>query len=225
MTTLPHAGLDWTATPSLNEPFAYGPGVVAVPDGATFEAAFCEIHQRFGISGKEIKGHNSSIEVLDAVLQVLIDTQAKVGVLLLDKSRLLTNPNAKLPSPAVLRHQMACVLLEQFLASHPLAILYCDEDIRGQKEQQAFKTEILRCKRALQPYSKMKISMRPSHKSVLIQAADVLAYVYSRELRGALAPQLRRKLDSLRADTNNLFLTVTDWEEVTRVRVKSDLRP
>src|SRR5436190_109832 len=49
-----HAGLDWTATPSLNEPFAYGPGIVAVEDREELEAAFNAIRVHFGFQG-EIK--------------------------------------------------------------------------------------------------------------------------------------------------------------------------
>ena len=128
-----HAGLDWTATPSLNEPFPYGPGLVAVEDAEKLEAAFTAIRTRFGFEG-EIKGHNSSGEVLDAVFEALIAGEARVGVWLLDKSALLTQSRADLPAPALLRHQMGCALAQRFIEKHALTRLLCDEDIRGKAE-------------------------------------------------------------------------------------------
>jgi hypothetical protein len=208
-----HAGLDWTATPSLNEPFPYGPGLVAVEDEEKLEAAFTAIRTQFGFEG-EIKGHNSSGEVLNAVFEALIECEARVGVLLLDKSALLAQSQATLPAPALLRHQMGCALATQFIEKHALARLLCDEDIRGRGEWAAFRTEILRCNRRLRPDVKLKVAAWPSHHNVLIQAADCAAYVFSRAVRGgALDTRLRDNLRALQTREENIFMTVREWSE------------
>ena len=210
-----HAGLDWTATPSLNEPFPYGPAIVAVEDENVLELAFKKIGARFGFRG-EIKGHNSSGEVLNAVFETLIELDARVGCLLLDKRALLAQPNLALPVPAALRHQMACQLIERFLEKHALARLLCDEEIRGKAEWNRFRTEILRCNRRLQPANKMKVAAWPSHKNALIQAADCVAYVYARSIRGAiLDAQLRENLRVLQSDASNIFMVTDRWESET----------
>ncbi len=208
-----HAGLDWTATPSVNEPFAYGPGIVAVEDGEELEAAFDAIRLRFGFQG-EIKGHDSSGEVLNAVFEVLISCEARMGVWLLDKSALLTQKNSVLPAPSVLRHQMACALLEKFIEKSALTRLLCDEDVRGKEEWKAFRTEILRINRRVRPDDKIKVAAWPSHHSALIQAADCLAYVSGRSIRGAaLNSQSRDNLRALQAREENIFLVSKQWSE------------
>lgn len=207
------AGLDWTATPSLNEPFPYGPGIVGVEDEEKLEAAFAGIGARFGFGG-EIKGHDSSGEVLEAVFEALLNCEARVGVLLLDKSALLMGQGAVLPAPAILRHQMACALGEKFIEKHALARLLCDEDIRGKHEWAAFRTEILRLHRRLRPDGKIKVAAWPSHQSALIQAADCVAYVFGRAVRGgALNTGLHDKLRALQAREENIFLSVREWGE------------
>lgn len=205
------AGLDWTATPSLNEPFPYGPGIVGVEDGEKLETAFAGIGARFGFQG-EIKGHDSSGEVLEAVFEALLSCEARVGVLLLDKSALLMGQGAVLPAPAILRHQMACALAEKFIEKHALARLLCDEDIRGKREWGAFRTEMLRLHRRLRSDSKIKVAAWPSHQSALIQAADCVAYVFGRAVRGgALDAGLRLKLRALQAREENIFMSVREW--------------
>ena len=207
------AGLDWTATPSLNEPFPYGPGIVGVGDGEKLETAFAGIGARFGFDG-EIKGHDSSGEVLEAVFEVLLSCDARVGILLLDKSTLLSSKGAILPAPAILRHQMACRLAEKFIEKHALARLLCDEDIRGKREWATFRTEILRLQRRLRPDSKIKVAAWPSHQSALIQAADCVTYVFGRAIRGgALDAGLRDKLHALQAREENIFIVVREWTE------------
>ena len=213
MLQLLSAGLDWTATPSLNEPFPYGPGLVAIEDEKKLEAAFTAIRARFGFEG-EIKGHDSSGQVLDAVFEALLSCEARVGVLLLDKSALLMGQGAILPAPAILRHQMACALVEKFIEKHALARLLCDEDIRGKREWAAFRTEILRLHRRLKSDGKIKVAAWPSHQSALIQAADCAAYVFSRAVRGgALNAGLRFKLRALQAREENIFISVRGWSE------------
>ncbi len=210
-----HAGLDWTATPSLNEPFPYGPAIVAVEDKSALEEAFEKIGAKFGFSG-EIKGHDSSGEVLNAVFETLIKLDARVGCLLLDKTALLTQTSPILPAPAVLRHQMACALCEKFLKKHALARLLCDEEIRGKAEWNRFRTEITRCNRRLRPDHKIKIAAWPSHKNALIQAADCVAYVTARSIRGAnLDARLRENLRVLQSNAGNIFMVTDKWESET----------
>ena len=209
------AGLDWTATPSLNEPFPYGPAIVGVEDEEALELAFGQIGIRFGFSG-EIKGHDSSGEVLNAVFETLIERDARVGCLLLDKRALLAQSKLVLPAPAVLRHQMACQLIERFLERHALARLLCDEEIRGKAEWDRFRTALLRCNRSLQPQNKLKVAAWPSHKNTLIQAADCVAYVYARSTRGAsLDARLRENLRVLQKNASNIFIVTSNWESET----------
>ncbi len=217
------AGVDWTATPSLNEPFPYGPALVAVEDESELEAAWEEIQLRFGFRS-EIKGHDSSGEVLNAVFEALEKCKASVGSLLLDKRALLTIPNALLPAPATLRHQMAVALTTRFIEQHALARLLCDEEIRGKSEWGAFRTDILRANRRLHPTQKMRVAAWPSHKSVLIQAADCVAYAFAREIRGAtLDAPVRARLRAMQEREGNFFVVTDKWEGET-VR-KIDLRP
>lgn len=219
-------GLDWTATPSLNEPFPYGPCLVAVEDDTALGTAFSEIARRFGFAGREIRGHNSSTEVLAAVMQAVQNCDAKIGVLLLDKRQLLNIAHPRLAPPSQLRHEMACVVAERFLQRHALTRLLCDEDIRGKREQERFRTAILRGHRHRHPEERFKVGFRPSEKSGLIQAADAVAYICSRYVRGApLATELRQSVDAIRADAENFFGVVEDWEEATIEKLKDDLWP
>ena len=206
------AGFDWTATPSLNEPFPYGPAIVAVENESALEAAFERIRVRFEFGG-EIKGHDSSSQVLGAALETLLDCDARVGCLLLDKRVLLEQTKPTLPAPAILRHQMACALAERFIEKHALARLKCDDEIRGKSEWRAFRTAILRANRRLRPGNKMKVAAWPSHQSALVQAADCVAYVAARAIRGAaLDAELRGKLRALQARSKNIFEVTDNWE-------------
>jgi hypothetical protein len=215
-----YAGLDYTATPSAHEPQPYGPCIVTVPDEAAFEVAWRQIFVAHGISADEIKGHNSSEDVLLESLRTIRTTNAQIGLLLLDKTRILSGTST-LPAPARLRLEMGCTLVKIVLELQPIGRLLCDEEFKGRAEQAAFRTAILRIKRRVQSESKMKVGFRPSHKSTLIQAADVVAYIGSRYFRGAkLTHSLRREFETLRAENDDRIQLVDGWGGR-----ESDLRP
>lgn len=207
------AGLDWTGTPSLNRASPYGPCIVGTEDVSVLETEFAQIRVRFGIEG-EVKGHSSKVAVLSAVLETLLNSQTRVGALVLDKSELLLRPHPLLAAPAILRHQMACAAFKGFIELQPISQLLCDEDIRGKREWEVSRTEILRINRATHPNQKLKVSSWPSEHSVLIQAADVVAYVFSRAVRnGTIDPQLYIKLRALQSRPENRFEIVKSWGE------------
>lgn len=216
-----YAGLDYTATPSANEPYPYGPCLVAVSNENDFEVVWQKMIVDCGEGATEIKGHDSSGIILRRALQIIIEADAKVALLLLDKKLLLNEAKNQLPPPAQLRLEMGCALIEKFLTLEPISRLLCDEDFKGKSEQAAFRTEILRINRRVQPESRMKVGFRPSHKSALIQAADVVAYVGSRFLRGAkLTGDLRREYKTLREENAVVMEVVNGWG-----KREIDLRP
>lgn len=193
-----YGGFDYTATPTLNEPQPYGPCLVAVADEEAFETSWAKIIEDCGQSSMEIKGHDSGEEILRRAVRVIEESDAKVGLLLLDKRDLLHYKSSTLLSPSRLRLAMGCFLVESFLRVQPLFRLLCDEDFKGKREQQEFRSAVLRCNRIAQPQTKLKVGFRPSHKSALIQAADVVAYVGSRRVRGGtLSAALRHDYDNL----------------------------
>lgn len=135
-----------------------------------------------------------------------------MGVWLLDKSALLIDTHSVLPAPAVLRHQVACALFQKVIEKGALARLLCDEDIRGKGEWKSFRTEILRINRRVRPDDKIKVAAWPSHQSPLIQAADCLAYVFGRSIRGAaLNARLRQDLRALQRREDNIFMVCEAW--------------
>ena len=208
-----HAGLDWTGTPSLNEPHPYGPCLVAVGDKTSFDEAWSFLAQEAGVErGEEIKGHKSPPRVLENVLRLVIASEVCVGVLLLDKSEAF-RIRAIWPLPANLRQQTALGLIEEMVQNHVLQSLVCDEDIRGKREQQQFRTAVLRCNAQLQT-AKMKVGFRRSEKSSLIQCADVIAYVAARSLReNALTPELEKLWRYLKKQPQTYYRVIYKWEE------------
>lgn len=208
------AGLDWTGTPSLNEPHPYGPGIIAVPDKDFFEAEFNLIKQQFRIpQDRELRGHRSSPEILAAVLRLLLTMDCWIGIMLWDKHRAIERKEVW-PKPAVLRHHTGVWLAQRLLDKLAIQSLYCDEDIRGKREQQLFRTDISRCNTRIHPASKMKIALWPSDKSNLIQCADVVTYVAARSLRPCgLTPELQNLWQRLQNNPRVIYWILDKWEE------------
>ncbi len=149
--------------------------------------------------------------VLAKVLELILANEICVGVLLLYK-RIAILEKATWPMPTVLHHQTALRLADEMLQGTSLRSLLCDEDIRGKREQQRFKTALLRCNARLASRSKIKIGFWPSEKSGLIQCADVVAYVAARSLRESA---LTMKLQTLWLRVQQMPTTrchvVTQW--------------
>lgn len=208
------AGLDWTGTPSLNEPHPYGPCLIGVRDREQFDAVWSLLAVNAGIGrGEEIKGHKSPPHLLANVLRLVLANEVCVNILLLDKRKAIQE-RAIWPVPPVMRHQTALHLADEAMQRMAFRLLLCDEDIRGKGEQQHFKTAVLRCNARLQPANRMKLGFWPSEKSNLIQCADVIAYVAARSLReNALTQELQTLWGRMQSQAQTSYKVLQEWNE------------
>ena len=220
-----YAGGDWTATPSLNDKRPYGFALVAVEDVETLADAFARIRHDVGFAARaELRGHDAPPQVQAAVLQVLAAQNARISVLLLDKTPLLAEPPTHWLNATLMHQQLAMATLQRTLPHYPLANLKCDEELRGQA-QKAFVTDVKRLHQSLWPGQRLKMKLLPSHTSVLVQAADIVAYNFSRFIRNALHDELHAQIQFLRTQKFNDFVKVKNWNDDVRGSLKIDLRP
>ena len=220
-----NAGGDYTGTPSLNNKSPYGFALVAVANVELLEEAFTQIHQAGGLPARdELRGYDLPVKVQAEVLKVLCEQDARIAVLMLNKTHLLATPQAALPPAAIMHHQFGLVVLERVLRQYALSNLKCDEELRGQAQKE-FVTAVQRLSRVLWPDTRLKVKLLPSHTSVLVQAADVVAYNFSRFVRNALEDELQQCLLALQRQEHNIFLETREWNDEVMGRVKNDLRP
>jgi hypothetical protein len=188
--------------------------IVAVIDSNQIESEFALIKLKHGIpQDMELKGHGLPPKVLSDVLRLLLKEDAFIGIVLLDKRHALET-KAIWPKPAIVRHQIGVQLVKSVLDRIVVRTLHCDEDIRGRLEQQAFRTEILRYYALIHSRSKIKISLRPSDKSTLIQCGDIVTYVAARSLRpNGLTVELQFLWQCLQNRQNTVYSVLYKWEE------------
>jgi hypothetical protein len=98
-------------------------------------------------------------------------------------------------------------LFRGFVLRYSVKRIWYDTEIQGRAAEKAFETEMCRINRAIYPNAPLKARCRPSNKSDLIQVADSVAYVVSRQTRGLLKhTPLQQLWAAIAADERNLII-------------------
>lgn len=219
-----YAGLDRSGTPDLvSQARGHDPYVVCVAaiesdsgDLETLRDACDRVRAAFQMSrGQEFHGHTMKEAMITALLEAVMPLNLIVGALLIDKEATRRGRDvADLPDPRSLQEQAALALLAKFLVRHPLAGLWCDEDIKGKERQKAFTKAVRRMQRAAWPNTPITVRHKASDTSDLIQLADVSGYALAHEARGGVKTKgLRTRLMALRRSEANVILGPKVWEE------------
>lgn len=205
-----HGGLDWSGTTYRNsENPLYVPCVVAVYDAEKLSALFADLRRNFGMKqDEEFRGSKSSGEKLAAVLNVGLQLEFGVGVLLIDKTQSLVLP----PTKADFVTLSAQRLLNRFMQCQHLHRLWCDDEDLGKAEERRFKSDIAQIARGC-GVEKIKTSIYPSHKSDLIQLADMTAYAFSWDARKRSEIAVKIALQKICKNANNIIVGPMGWEE------------
>jgi hypothetical protein len=201
------AGLDWSGTPHPKEKTVeidlYIPCAVSVPDIEATDGWFRDWRKELGRSIEfEFHGYRcSSKMLLKAIAHVL--ENGSVFAVLFDKNEMLKNIGPWIfDHPALLPPATGRMVLDRMLETDPLHDIWCDEDI-GSNRRAEFNTAIKRKARSLWPTTP-KIRHYPSHKSNMIQLADMMAYILQRDARGSLeTEELRQRVKQLRNNNRN----------------------
>ena len=185
--------------------------IAVLNDLEAWNVASSALRERFGMAqDEEFHGHEMNLKQVLELLEAAQAMGMRIGALLVHPP--LDSPQARLP---LNHHNIALSLLRQFLPLCALQKLWCDEDIKGKKAVQEFKTQVQRVNRAIYPNAKVDVRVRKSHTSSLIQLADVTAYALSREARNTLNhAALEEVLKKLRADQQNLIMGPVKWEDL-----------
>lgn len=214
-----YAGLDWSGTPNLkgmdsrHDPYVVV--VAGVEDVERFTQAMRGLRFGFGMKAEaEFHAHNMPEEHSVQVVEAAQEAGLAVGALLVDKALTRQTQDAlALPSPPDLQALAALAVVEVFVRRYSLTELRFDEDIQGRKRQQEFVTAVKRIHRAVWPATRVKVQPLPSHKSDLIQLADVVAYLLGREARASLqTAQGVRLMQALREDARNTITKPKAWD-------------
>lgn len=212
-----YAGGDWSGKPdrpsSNTDIFTFA--AAAFPDVEILNAEALAMRRVLGMPlEEEFHGHEMSDGMNAAVLEMGLRLEMRVGVLMVNKSVIPLSGRLVLPAPARFTHEISLRLLERFMPLCPLHRLWVDEDIKGRAAQQSFETEVRQVSRSHHPTSTCKVGFRRSHTNVPVQMADVVAYVLSRQARGArFEPVLENAVRKLRSDSRHLILGPLPWEE------------
>ncbi len=214
-----YAGMDASGTPDFdfisagNNPYVIS--ILAVENREALQSIHAEIRRRHRIGANtEFHGHTMLEKVLADLLAEVHALNGRFGILMIDKE--LTRhvvDTSSLPSDMEIAIQARLLLLEKFLTHSPLALLDSDEDILGKLPQDAFKTEVKRLHRTLWPKTRLKMHVRDSKESELIQTADVSAYAFAHWARGSIKTQdLRDVVQRIREDNQNIVMGPMAWE-------------
>lgn len=212
-----YAGGDWSGKPDkpsgLSDIFSFA--VVMTEDLEAAEEEFALLKRRLGMKAdKEFHGHEMNDTQNAAVLELILHQEMRIGILMINKSAVPLTRQITLPTGPRFTHEVAMRLFELFVPGCPLSRVWLDEDIKGKATQQLFKTDVQRVCRTHHPASTCKVVFRGSHTSLMIQLADVVAYVLSRQARGVrFYPPLESVLRKLRSDSRHLILGPLPWEE------------
>ncbi len=204
-----YGGLDWSGTTDRNSEIPlYVPCVVAVHDADQLSELFAELRPRFGMKkDEEFRGSKATGEKLAAVLNVGLQLDFCVGALLIDKAASHTIPATKAAFISLATQR----LLSQFMPRHALHRLWCDDEDLGRKEELRFKSDVARMAREC-GNPNLKVSVYPSHKSDLIQLADVTAYALSWNARKRSEAEVKSALQAIRKSPSNTIIGPTRWE-------------
>lgn len=198
-----YAGADWSGKPyERNDLFIFC--VVVLDDAEAWDGSCRQLRQRLRMPpnrefhARDMGKSSHKLEFLTAGQEAGM----RVGACIVDTS----SENDGL---ADLTHEsVAMELLHQFLPVHPFRSFWYDKgDLKGEKAEKAFETEICRYNRTLYPSSPLETKCRKSHNSNLIQLADVMAYAFRTLAIGTLRePQLRSLLKEINRDERNIII-------------------
>lgn len=201
-------GLDWSGTPDGNMRIPlYVPCIVAVQDDEKLSELFAELRQQFHMKQtEEFRGSKASSEKLAAVLNVGLQLDFRVAALMIDKtaSPIIPTPKATFVTLA------AKSLLSRFAPLTELNRLWCDDEDLGKAEERRFKNNVVRMARE-RGNASLKVSIYPSHKSDLIQLADISAYALSWDARKRSEAAVKTALQKIRKDPRNILMGPTGW--------------
>lgn len=211
-----HAGMDASGTSDLRgTEKRHDPYIVVLAGVKNLEilsVGFAAVRARFGMrANAELHGHAMSDEILCAALDAGTAADWRIGALRVDKAAARDQwGNSPLPAPIDFQQMAALRLVEHFVAQYELTELRFDEDTQNRKRQQELITAIKRLHRAVWPERRLRVQPMPSHKSDLIQLADVIAYSLGIEARGTIrTPELQTRMKAFRADASHFIL---GWE-------------
>jgi hypothetical protein len=217
-----HAGLDRSGTPDLmsvgrgHDPYTIA---LAAIDGTDenwrkLRDGFQEVRRDYGMSrDEEFRGHQTTDRIQAALLDAVIPIGVRIAALIIDKKATREQSTwPSLPAPIDFQVDVSLAFLEDVLPSFPLAWLWCDEDIKGRKQQE-FTTHVKRTHRAIRPDERIKVKHVDSKSNELVQLADIVAYGLSGMARGeTMAVELRRCLSAIRNDPMNIIIGPVAWE-------------
>ena len=204
-----YGGLDCSGTPDGNMQIPlYVPCIVAVPNAEKLSELFAELRRQFHMKQtEEFRGSKASGEKLAAVLNAGLQLDFCVGALMIDKttSRIIPRPKTAFVTLAAKR------LLGRFTPLEELNRLWCDDEDLEKSEELRFKKDVARMARERGNLS-LKVSIYPSHKSDLIQLADMTAYALSWDARKRSEAAVKIALQAIRKNPRNIFIGPTGWE-------------
>lgn len=212
------AGMDWSGTPDRKENFE-GPDLyvaccVVVPNNEEANQFLDNLRkQRHKPFRYEFKGYHSEENELTELVEYVLDV-GRAHALFVDKSEIESRSGREIfHHPDYLTIATGRYVLGKALEKSEISTVWCDEELSKEK-QKRFNTTIQRDAKFLCRRSP-KIRHDASHKSNMIQLADIVAYVLQRDALGKV------RLDSLKRAVREL----KDSGDVVWCRNQDDLRP
>lgn len=202
-----HAGIDWSGNEGRDE-YLYC-AIVAIADASIWSEVCTAKRHAWGMAKKR-EFHAQSLKEwqLLAMLKAAREAGMVFGVL---RKKRGSSPDMSYASSAQ-------TLFVDFAQRYPLKNLWYDTEIQGGKAERAFETSLYRFNQSIYTKSALKAKCRPSHKSDMVQAADVLAYVVHRWTRGAIKnAALSQLLRDILSEPRNVWVDIGEEK-------KGDLR-
>jgi hypothetical protein len=196
-----YAGLDWSGTPfpkekGVSQDF-YVPCSVWMEDVDAVDAYFAAWRRELGRPVTfEFHAYRCSSDILLRAVEYVL-TNGLVFAMVLDKEVLTADLGAQIfDHPKRLPPATARLVLDRVVEVKQLRRIWCDEDVASDLRAE-FNTHLKRKARAHWPGSP-DVKHYPSHKSSMIQLADLIAYVLQRDARGlSETVELRQKTHQL----------------------------
>ena len=196
-----YAGLDWSGAPFAKEKGVsrdfYVPCCVWMEDVEAVDAYFAAWRQELGRPITfEFHAYRCEADILLRAVEYVL-ANGLVSAVVLDKEALTVDLGAQVfDHPRRLPPATGRLVLDRVLEVKPLRRIWCDEDVANDLRAD-FNTQIKRKARAHWPDSP-DVKHYPSHKSSMIQLADLIAYVLQRDARGlSETAVLRQKASQL----------------------------
>ena len=212
------AGVDWSGTPDRKENFV-GPDLyvaccVVVPSNDEANQFLDNLRKkRHKPFRYEFKGYHSEENELAELAEYVLDI-GSAHALIVDKSEIESRSGREIfHRPDDLTIATGRFVLGKALEKSQVRTAWCDEELSSEK-QKRFNTTIQRDAKSLGKRSP-KIRHEASHKSNMIQLADIVAYALQRDALG------RVRLDRLKRAVREL----RDSETVVWWNSQDDLRP